>query len=159
MDIVELTNEYKEDLERIVAKSFGGGLQIAIHRELFDFRELPCFIALSDSQELLGYCYYRFVNSECEIMAIESMQQNIGIGTALIKRVEELVYSKNCTRIYLTTTNDNINALRFYQRYGFVMCAIRLNELDYSRKIIPAIPLIGDNDIPVLHEIEFEMIL
>jgi ribosomal protein S18 acetylase RimI-like enzyme len=87
------------------------------------------------------------------------MQQNIGIGTALIKRVEELVYSKNCTRIYLTTTNDNINALRFYQRYGFVMCAIRLNELDYSRKIIPAIPLIGDNDIPVLHEIEFEMIL
>ena len=32
-------------------------------------------------------------------------------------------------------------------------------ELDYSRKLNPTIPLVGDNDIPALHEIEFEMIL
>jgi len=57
------------------------------------------------------------------------------------------------------TTNDNCHAFRFYQRRGFTICAVRLNELDYSRKLIPAIPLIGDDNIPALHEIEFEMAL
>jgi len=39
------------------------------------------------------------------------------------------------------------------------MCAIRLNELDFSRELKPTIPLIGEDDIPLLHEIEFEMVL
>ncbi|MCL2093726.1 MAG: GNAT family N-acetyltransferase, partial [Treponema sp.] len=64
-----------------------------------------------------------------------------------------------CKRVYVQTTNDNCHAFRFYQRRGFTICAVRLNELDYSRKLIPEIPLIGDNDIPALHEIEFEMAL
>jgi hypothetical protein len=39
------------------------------------------------------------------------------------------------------------------------MCAVRWNEFDYLRKIKPTIPLIGDDDIPLLHEIEFEILL
>ena len=158
MKIVELQKENKEEVERIVANSYSG-LQIAVHRELYDLRELPCFIAISDKAEILGYCYYRIVNRECEIMAVESMQQGVGVGTALIKRVEELAHKENCARIYLQTTNDNTHALRYYQRHGFTMCAVRLNELDFSRELIPAIPLIGEDDIPLLHEIEFEMVL
>jgi GNAT superfamily N-acetyltransferase len=158
IDIVDLTNEYKEEVERIAADSWGG-IKVAAHRELYDLRELPCFITFSDKREILGYCYYRFSNSECEIMAIESIQQNRGIGTALIKKVKELAYTKNCTRIYLQTTNDNTHALRFYQRHGFTMRVVRLNELDYLRKIKPSIPLVGYDNIPLLHEFEFEMIL
>lgn len=158
MDIIGLTKDYKDEVERVVADSYCG-LQIAVHRELYDLRKLPCLIALSDKQELLGYCYYRFENNECEIMVLESIQQSIGVGTALIKKVEELAHTQNCTRIYLQTTNDNAHAFRFYQRRGFIMCDVRWNELDYSRKLNPTIPLVGDNDIPALHEIEFEMIL
>lgn len=31
------------------------------------------------------------------------------------------------------------------------------NALDISRKLKPSIPLLGDFDIPLKHEIEFEM--
>jgi len=157
MEIISLTDEYKEKVERIVVESYSG-MKIAVHRELFDLRDLPCLIALSEEQEILGYCYYRFSNNECEIMAIETLNKNVGVGSALIIAVKEIANAQNCNRLYLTTTNDNTNAFRFYQRRGFTMCAVRWNELDYSRKLLP-IPLIGDDDIPALHEIEFEMAL
>ena len=158
MNIISLTTDYKNDVERLVVDSWGG-THIAVHRELFDLRELPCLLAISDEQELLGYCYYRLCENECEIMAIESIKPNTGVGTALIKAVIKVATDANHTRIYLQTTNDNTHAFRFYQRRGFTICAVRLNELDYSRKIKPTIPLVGDDDIPLLHEIEFEMVL
>ena len=33
------------------------------------------------------------------------------------------------------------------------------NALELSRKLKPEIPLIGENNIPLKHEIEFEIIL
>ena len=108
MDIIGLTNDYKDEVERVVADSYCG-LQVAVHRELYDLRKLPCLIALSDKQELLGYCYYRFENNECEIMVIESIQQRIGVGTALIKKLKNLhipktVHESICKRQMTTLT-------------------------------------------------------
>ena len=158
MTIVSLTNEYKENVERIVVESWGA-LQIVSHRKLYDLRELPCLIAISDNQEVLGYCYYRICNHECEIMVIESVRFNAGIGSALIEAAMKIAARENCKRLYLVTTNDNTNAFRFYQRRGFTICDFRLNEMDYARKLKPSIPLLGDNDIPLQHEIEFEFVL
>ena len=45
MKIVKLQKENKEEVEQIVANSYSG-LQIAVHRELYDLRELPCVIAV-----------------------------------------------------------------------------------------------------------------
>lgn len=42
---------------------------------------------------------------------------------------------------------------------GFDMVHLFHNALDVSRKIKPEIPLVGDNSIPLKHEIEFEMVL
>ncbi|MDR1687898.1 MAG: GNAT family N-acetyltransferase [Clostridiales bacterium] len=158
MQIVALSDEFRKETERFAAESWGG-LRVAAHRELYCLRELPCYIALSDKREILGYSYYRFSTDECEIMAIESVRQNIGVGTALIKAVTELAVSENCRRLYLQTTNDNTHALRFYQRRGFTICAVRLNELEHLRKLKPAIPLTGIDGIALAHEIELEMLL
>lgn len=55
--------------------------------------------------------------------------------------------------------DDNLNALRFYQKRGFVLVAIYRNALDIARKLKPEIPLIGNDGIPLRDEIELEMIL
>jgi hypothetical protein len=60
---------------------------------------------------------------------------------------------------WLITSNDNIRALRFYQRRGWDMVALYRNAVDESRKLKPEIPQRGDHDIPVRHEIEFELLL
>ena len=45
MEIISLTDGYKEKVEQIVVESYTG-MKIAVHRELFDLRDLPCLIAL-----------------------------------------------------------------------------------------------------------------
>jgi len=59
----------------------------------------------------------------------------------------------------LITTNDNINAIKFYQKRGFDLKAAHINAMDISRKLKPGIPLIGMHNIPIKHELEFEIIL
>jgi len=158
MVIVNIGKDYKEEVENIASARWGG-TKLAVHRQLFDLRYLPCLIAISEQRELLGYCYYRIADNECEIIAIESVNPNIGVGSSLIARVIKIAIEGKCKRVYLATTNDNTHAFRFYQRRGFILNAVRLNELDYLRKIKPTIPIIGEDDIPLKHEFEFEIVL
>jgi len=158
MNIISHADEHKEKVEQLASESWGG-VHIVIHRDVYDLRELPCLVAISDEQEILGYCYYRIYNNECEIVALESVKSGLGVGTSLIVAVRNIAVDANCKRLYLQSTNDNTHAFRFYQRQGFTMCAVRWNELEHSRKIKPTIPLIGNDNIPLLHEIEFEILL
>jgi ribosomal protein S18 acetylase RimI-like enzyme len=66
---------------------------------------------------------------------------------------------KGCRRLWLITTNDNTDALRFYQKHGFMLVAVHRNAIEESRKLKPEIPLIGNNNIPIRDEIELEMML
>ena len=61
-------------------------------------------------------------------------------------------------RIWLVTTNDNLDALRFYQRRGFSLCALRAGAVDDSRRRLkPSISLTGAYGIPLRDELEFEL--
>ena len=62
---------------------------------------------------------YNIENDDCEIVTINSLVTSIGIGTALLESVKTVAVKNQCSRIWLTTTNDNLNALRFYQKHGF----------------------------------------
>lgn len=53
---------------------------------------------------------------------------------------------------------DNILEITSLER-GFDMAHLFRNALDISRKLKPEIPLIGENSIPLRHEIEFEMLI
>ena len=57
------------------------------------------------------------------------------------------------------TTNDDLDAIRFYQRRGWTITAVHVNALAESRKIKPSIPEIGNYGIPLRDEIEFELVL
>jgi ribosomal protein S18 acetylase RimI-like enzyme len=92
-------------------------------------------------------------------VTIDSDKPSIGVGTVLIDAVKEIARQAGCSRLWLITTNDNMNALRFYQKRGFVLVAVHRNALEQSRKLKPEIPLIGDDEIPLRDEIELEMML
>ena len=80
-----------------------------------------------------------------------------GIGTLLIKAVAEAAKAQGCKRLWLITTNDDTNAIRFYQKKGFVLVALHVNAIEKSRELKPSIPLVGMDGIPILHELEYEM--
>jgi ribosomal protein S18 acetylase RimI-like enzyme len=120
--------------------------------------ELPGFVAIRQNQRV-GLLTYQLQGESCEIVTIDTKQSSRGIGTALIEAVKNAAREANCKRLWLITTNDNLNALRFYQKRGFVLVAIHRNALARSRQLKPEIPLVGAGGIPLRDEIELEMVL
>ena len=56
--------------------------------------------------------------------------------------------------IWLVTTNDNVDALRFYQRLGFRLRALRAGAVDDARRDLkPSIPVEHDG-IAIRDELE-----
>jgi GNAT superfamily N-acetyltransferase len=121
-------------------------------------QDLPGFVALHEGEKV-GLVTYNIVDESCEIVTINSTHPSSGVGTALIEAVRDIAIKSACKRLWLITTNDNMNALRFYQKRGFVLVAVHRNALELSRKLKPEISLIGDYGIPLRDEIELEMIL
>jgi ribosomal protein S18 acetylase RimI-like enzyme len=56
----------------------------------------------------------------------------------------------------LITTNDNLQALKFYQKRGFRLMEICQNAVEEARKIKPEIPKVGYYGIPIVDEILLE---
>ena len=121
-------------------------------------QDLPGFVAVYDSEKV-GLVTYNISGASCEIVTINSIRPSTGVGTALIEAVKDTAMQSGCKRLWLITTNDNLNAFRFYQKRGFVLVAVHRNALDLSRKLKPEIPLIGDDGIPLRDEIELELML
>jgi ribosomal protein S18 acetylase RimI-like enzyme len=133
------------------------GAEIIVSRgKVHHASSLAGFVAFSDN-DLSGVITYNISGNECEIVTLDSLKENSGIGSALIGHVKEKAISENCKRLWLITTNDNIHAYRFYQRRGFVITAIHCNALEHSRKLKPEIPYTGMEGLPLRDEIEFEM--
>ena len=72
---------------------------------------------------------------QCEILTLHADEQWRGAGTALIEAVEHLARRQGCTRLWVITTNDNVDALRFYQRRGFCLVRVHRDAVDRSRAI------------------------
>jgi ribosomal protein S18 acetylase RimI-like enzyme len=109
------------------------------------------------SEERIGLVNYHLEGDACEIITLASLRPGIGAGTALIETVRRVAQEAGCRRLRVITTNDNIEALRFYQKRGFRLTAVHRNALELTRRIKPEIPLIGMHGIPLRDEIELEM--
>ncbi len=126
--------------------------------KVHDTNELPGLIAIHKKNRV-GLLIYNIIGDECEIVSLNSLKENIGIGTTLLKEIERKSALKSCKRLWVITTNDNIDVLRFYQKRGFKIAAIHLDALEQSRRLKPEIPFLGSNDIEIRDEIELEKIL
>lgn len=134
-----------------------GSPRQVVRGTLFVAHELPGFVAEAAGQ-VVGLVTYRQLDGQTgEVATLNSLREGIGIGGALVQAVATAMLAAGCTRLVVVTTNDNLHGLRFYQRHGFVLAALRPNALAVSRQLKPEIPLIGFDGIPLRDEIELEM--
>ena len=131
---------------------------IASHGSIFHPSELPGFVARQDN-EIVGLITYAIDDDWCEIVTLNSLREGMGIGSRLIQAVKQTALEADCSRLWLITTNDNLHAMKFYQKRGFRPIAIHPNAVDEARKLKPEIPLIGNDGIPIHDELELEMLL
>ncbi len=129
---------------------------VVAHGEVFRPDKQPGFIAVSDG-EAVGLVTYRIDSDGCEILTIDSTRPGAGVGTMLIDTVKEVALRAGCRRLWLLTTNDNLNAIGFYQKRGFSLVRVHVGAATEARRLKPSIPLIGFDGIPVRDDIELEM--
>lgn len=135
---------------------YWGGDFIVSRGKIHRLEDLQGFIAEVNNKKL-GLITFKIVNKELEITSLNSLLQKKGIGTSLVKKVLNLAKKEKLKRVLVTTTNDNLYALRFYQKRNFHLVKIYPNAMDATRKLKPGIPKIGENGIPIKDEIELEM--
>jgi ribosomal protein S18 acetylase RimI-like enzyme len=125
--------------------------------ELFDVLGDDALLAEDDAGALTGVLTYRCDESECEITTLYTAASWHGTGTALIDAVVAAGRRAGYRRLWLVTTNDNVDALRFYQRRGFRLAELHVGAVDESRaRLKPSIAEIGDHGIPIRDELVLE---
>ena len=132
-----------------------GSPQIIVHGQVFT-PDMVSGAAAWDGETLLGLVTTDTQGDSCEVITLDSLRQQRGVGSALLGAAATEARQRGCKRLFLVTTNDNLSALAFYQKRGFRLCALRPGAVDVSRQLKPEIPWIGENDIPIHDELELE---
>ena len=152
----------REPADQAAAEAFlarHDSLRAARLGELVRPMDHPAFVAEDAAGHLLGMLTYVPGRDwrQCEILTLHADEQWRGAGTALIEAAAQLARRQGCTRLWVITTNDNVDALRFYQRRGFCLVRVHRGAVDRSRATLkPEIPLVGAYGIPLRDEIELE---
>jgi ribosomal protein S18 acetylase RimI-like enzyme len=158
LEVHPLTAADRPWIVDFLRKEWGGTTQAYAGR-LHHVDEHAGFVALQGDRPV-GLLTYRIDGDECEISSLKSLVEGVGVGSALVAAVKDAAAAARCRRLSVITTNDNMHALRFYQKRGFVLVAVHRNAVDEARrKLKPEIPLLGLDGIPIRDEIELEMLL
>jgi len=138
-------------VEGVLLRLWGGRI-IVVHGEAYDAGGLPALVA-GDCQ---GLATFALADDRpyVELITLNALVPRQGIGTAVVEALAAKLAARGIGEIRLTMTNDNIDALRFYQRRGFRIAALRRGAVDEARRIKPSIPVIGNYGIPRHDEIE-----
>jgi GNAT superfamily N-acetyltransferase len=125
--------------------------------ELHDPASDEAFLAEDRTDALVGLLTYRQDGVDCEVSTLYVVDSWRGVGTALMEAVVDAARHAGCRRLWLVTTNDNVDAMRFYQRRGFRLAELRPGAVDESRATLkPSIPEVGDHGIGIHDEIVLE---
>ncbi|WP_053960434.1 GNAT family N-acetyltransferase [Sulfobacillus thermosulfidooxidans] len=149
-----VTHEDHEFIREIWRTHWGGAVMVS-RGKIYHISELSALIAKKDDK-YKGALTYSVCGEESECITLNALTQYQGIGTALVLAWENWARQHHVKRLWLITSNDNLKALRFYQKRGFRLCRIYPGAIDAARCQKPSIPLWGDKGIPIHDEIELE---
>jgi ribosomal protein S18 acetylase RimI-like enzyme len=155
VEIQPLGAEHRTWASHALAEAWGTA-EIVTRGRIHRADALPGFVAVREGRPV-GLITYALDGDACEIVTLNSWMEGLGAGTALVEAVREAAREAGCRRVWLITTNDNVAALRFYQRRGFRLVAVHRGAVDDARALKPAIPLVGEHGIPIHDEIELEL--
>lgn len=109
--------------------------------------------------EKIGLLTYNVEEDECEIVTLDSLDEEHGIGTALVDELKQAAKESKIKRLWCIITNDNLPALRFWQKRDFSLVKIHRNAIEEARRLKPQIPITGKQGIPIRDEIELEYVV
>ena len=154
---IKKVNSLERAWVKEIVLSWGAEFIVTRGRKVYP-TEIDGFYAEDTKGNKIGLVTYEISGEQCEIVTLDAFIKFHGIGTALLEKVKSEISALGCKRLCLITLNDNLDAIRFYQKREMTIATIHINALDESRRLKPTIAKIGQYGIPIRDEIEFEML-
>ena len=81
------------------------------------------------NSEIIGFIIFSPINPEAHILSISVIKkiQSKGVGTLLLRSMLDQCKAMNYKKIFLEVRTSNLQAINFYQKFGFIKDAIRDN--------------------------------
>ncbi|MGC5311107.1 GNAT family N-acetyltransferase [Micromonospora zamorensis] len=133
-----------------------GGPYVVAHDTRHDLRTLPTLVAVDGAGAVAGALTYHADEDGLEIVSLVAAVPGGGGGTALLTAATATAVAMGLTRVWLITSNDNLRALRFYQRRGMRLVGVDRGAIDRARLLKPEIPKVSDDGIPLHDELILE---
>jgi ribosomal protein S18 acetylase RimI-like enzyme len=149
------TEEDLHWLQALWREQWGGETMIS-RGHVHKLMHLAAIIAWRGNNRVGAATFDSGRDDEWELTSLNASVEGQGVGTALLHAVEAAARLKLVDRLWLITTNDNLHALRFYQRRGYRLVAVYPGSIDEARKLKLTISEIGNDGIPIHDEIELE---
>jgi ribosomal protein S18 acetylase RimI-like enzyme len=118
----------------------------------YDAARLPGLVA-DTGGERAGLATYAIDADACELVTLNALTVGAGVAGTLVEAVVEAARAAGCARVRVTTTNDNLPALRLYQRHGFALFELHCGAVEIARKRKSQIALVGHAGIPIRDEL------
>ena len=132
-----------------------GGMEVVSRGRLHQLRDHPAQIAWAGATRL-GFAIFSTDAPEAELLAIRALTPRRGVGSALLAAAEATIANAGAHTLWVATTNDNTDALRFYQRRGFALAALTLDAFAAVRRLkrLPPIgEILGAHGVPIRDEL------
>jgi len=145
----------EERIRELVLRFWGEANQLMFDKE-FDIARLPAYYAEVGSA-FAGFVAFTELGNAVVIaaLAVLPQYQNSGIGKSLIRKVKEEAIKTKKDRLLVSTSNDDLPALAFYQSLGFQIYEIKTDIIAKKHgKVVK-----GIGGLPVRDELRMRQVL
>jgi ribosomal protein S18 acetylase RimI-like enzyme len=119
----------RKKIQKLVERFWGEQEQLAFDRK-FLVAELPAYVAKAEN-DVAGFISYTEAGDALIVVALGVLPeyQASGIGKELVKEVEGEGVRMHKKRLLVSTSNDDLPALAFYQSLGFQIYEVKPNVI------------------------------
>jgi len=146
------SEEKKKEIGGFVRGFWGEEEQLTFDRK-FKVTELPAYVArFKDS--VVGFISTAEVDDAIIIVALGVLPQyqSSGVGKGLVKKIEDEAIRRKKKRLLVSTSNDDLPALAFYQSVGFQIYGVKPNVIAEKHGKI----LMGIGNLPIRDELRLQ---
>ncbi len=143
---------------RLIGDQQGGDHHVGRLGELLDPTEQPGIVAELDGRPIALLTVHE-TDRGLEVLTLHSETGGVGAGTRPLETALRVAEASHSARLWLVTTNDNLDAIGWYLRRGMTVAQVHPGAVDADRATIkPTIPVTNpDNGLPLRDLIEFEL--
>ena len=121
--------------------------------------EVHALAAHDQAGAMVGLVTFAVHDDLGELVSLNAETAGRGIGTSLMDAAEHEARKLGAERMILATTNNNLSALRFYQKRGFRLVALHRDAVAEIRREKPSIPMVDPDGLPIRDLIDLEKTL